>query len=309
MLDPPNSAPFTESMRNFGWLALVGLFTALTQSSAPAQEKPPAASEAGASKADAKVVSIYESRNFSAKRDTTSGSLAVEVEVGSDVKNAELLRVEVTSAKDDKGTDLLDPKRAAFDAEQRLLRDSGPTARLRFEVPARDATAVAEIVGTAVFQDETKAVKPVEIKDFRKTPAEYLENATLEKFKIAVAYLDKESFDGKGEAFLLEGMELSTGLAKADDETMKGALSMFRAVFDLPNVTAIMVKDPEENMLRLEGVAADGKASFHAQNLHGGLWMLHATSEETDLAAVRIHIKSKAAEFTRELVLKGVKLP
>ena len=61
---------------------------------------------------------------------------------------------------------------------------------------------------------------------------------------------------------------------------MKGALGMFKAVFDLPNVTAIMIKDPEENMLRLEGVTSDGEGSFYAQNAYGGLWMLHARGEK-----------------------------
>lgn len=260
----------------------------------------------------AKVVSVSEERRVSGDGEKTTGSLRVEVEMNADDNGAEFLNVVLVSAKDDKGNDLLNPKRSTFEVDRPLFGDSGPTARLRLELPPRDAKAISEIVGTATFQDKSKAVKPVEIVAFRQTPGEYLKDPALEKFEISIAYLNEATFEEKGAALMLDSMGMGDELEDAEeaaDGGMKAAIGMMKAVFELPNVAVFAINDPQEKLLRLEGVAGDGESGFYAQNTLGGLWMLHPKDTKAGLESIRIHIKSDQAEFTQALLLKDVKLP
>ena len=152
-------------------------------------------------------------------------------------------------------------------------------------------------------------MKPIEITDFKKTPGEYLKNPALEKFGISIAYLDEETYDEKGASLILESMGMDKKTDGATHGGSKAAVGILKAMFQLPGVTVLMIKDPDNKFLRIEGAAGDGEAAFHSQSAIEGLWMLHRTRGDAELAVIRIHVKSKQAEFTTEFVIRDVKLP
>lgn len=211
-LDLVVAVPLTENMTPFFRLSLVGLWLALSGASVRAQEKEPE-KKSGIKEVEVKVVRISETRRYSADRDAYSGNITVELDINSGIETAQLLDVEIASAKDDKGTDLLDPKKITFEARAGSFtkKEKAPTANLRLEVPAREAQEISEIKGTATFQDNSLAEKPVDLTDFSKSPGEYLKDERLEKFGISVAYLDEETFDAKGADLIWEIMGVEVG--------------------------------------------------------------------------------------------------
>ena len=307
-LDLVLAVSFTESMSPFSKLQLTGLLIALSGSSVLALE-PGVKGKSGGKVLGVSVVRVYETRRYTAKGDAYSGDITVEVDINSGIETAQLLAVELTSAKDDKGTDLLNPKRITFEAKGRSFTElqTPPTASLRLEVPAREAKEISEIKGTATFQDNSLAAKPVDLSGFRKSPGEFVKNEVLEKYGISVAFLDEETFDEKGAALILE--QLGKNLGEPDGDAKKAMVAPMKAVFQVAKVGMFVVKDPEEKFLKIEGLGADGEVSFFAQSALNGLWMLHPKDRETELKTVRIYINSKEAEFTKEFVLKNVKLP
>ena len=257
----------------------------------------------------ARVVSIYETRRFGEDDVSFTGDVRVKLLFEAPVEGAELLSTEVISATDAKGTNLLNPRRAITEARERLAFQSSPKPGIESDINLkagpREAESIAEITGIAVFQDPAKAMKPVDISDYKKTPGEFIPNEVLEKAGLSVAYLDEETFDDKGAKILMKSMGM---LDDVPEEMRKSTLGPMKMVFGL-GASLFVVKDPNDIFIKIEGLDADGEKCAMAQSSLRGLWILTPSEKENAIATVRIHLKSAEAEIRRRFSIKDVKLP
>ncbi len=297
--------------------ARVALATAITGSVffvAQAEEKP--APEAGKSvpaadtPIEATVERIYETRRWSEARPESGGDLSVALRLTPSLPDAQLLRMRVTSASDDQGHDLVDPKRTEFEPDELITPEAEDVIQctLRLKAGARKATHLTEVTGEAIFQNPASAKAPIEITDFAKSPGEFLENAALEELGVSLAYLDEATFDEKGSKLVLEAMSIRFGKNTVPPDQFEGAAAPMKMLFQM-GATLLVVRDPDDRVIKIEGLDEKGEPFTASQNMIQGLWQLIPRNKEKVLTAIRVQVASKDAEFSQPFTVKDVPLP
>lgn len=258
------------------------------------------------------------------------GNCTVEVAFALATEKWMPVRLEIESAVDNEGNDLLKKDEAVDDLAGRL--DLMPTpGETTFDVSlkssARSAKTVKEVKGTLVLQARDAKENILTIPDILAKPGEFIENEQLAERGLRLAYIDAKSFDEKGGALLAEVCLPDIVKEQYDSKQTKVMLSSFKAIINQPGFVVILLDDPEEKVLRLEAVNSDTGAVKQAHSGANGMYLIQAfdnfralkgeaeddqkDAEEPkpQIDQLRVYLKNKDAEKKAPFVIHDVPLP
>jgi hypothetical protein len=174
-------------------------------------------------------------------------------------------QVRVTEAKDETGRDLILAKDDDTSSSSFGTGRSGTTlkADVKLRNPSRNATTIKIIRGDVELFTPTEANGGLlTIKDVLKNPAEPIKNPALEKYKVQLIYLTKESYEAKKKEIEAQKKASTDAagekLGEAFGDLFKG---MFGGMMNSSSKNSIQmyVKDPEKRVVSLKFVDAQGK--------------------------------------------------
>ncbi len=232
--------------------------------------------------------------------------------IGDAVADASGVRgVRLKKAVDDLGRDLIEGNDS--DSSSSSISNQKSTVLktdLKLRNPSRNAMTIKLLEGDVeLFSPNSTNGGIVVVKDVLKKPAEFLTNATLQKFKIDLMYLTKETFEAKKKELEAKKNEAAGKIGEAFGELFKG---MFNGLMssESPHSVRLYMKDPEKRVMAIELQDANGKALKR----QGG-WS-SAEMRQIDLdgapppdSQLRIHLATPESIQTFPFKIENVPLP
>lgn len=246
-----------------------------------------------------------------------SCSLLVEFEAFS--ADWELTEFELEKAVDDTGKDLVKDKVTKINRPYTSNPENAKNQMtIRLKQSAREAKEIDEIHGTLSVQNQRESARDRGksiIRNFRSKPGEYLKNARLKRHGIEVAYISAESLDGKGGEIYLDAVAPNFSELGISDEQKRAPANVMKGLLSNPLMTMILVKDPEENVLKIDGVDSRSGVSIRTIPSSNGMFLLvsapTAGSEEEAPVIDELHVYIKNEKYVdqAELTLRKIALP
>ena len=224
--------------------------------------------------------------------------------------------VELLKARDDTGKDLVRERMAKLGRNpSATLRKVKSSFRISLSLSSREAREIREIQGCLHLQ-KTGSGGKVAMRDFTAVAGEYAVSEELKQHGIEAAYVNAETFDGKGGKLFLELVAPAGQLVKLPEAQKKGILAMMKGSVSQPNMIVVLIKDPQEKLLKLEAV--DSRTGRTAQATAGarGMYLIPTSTalradekEPPAFDELHFHIRDSRLVKKAPFALRSVALP
>lgn len=256
---------------------------------------------------------------------TTAGffaGLEIELKVLGDLlADAKAIRLSVTSAVDETGRDIVNPKEAATEFNE-LDEGEQSTAKLTVKLknPARQATTVREIAGELeIFVPRRDPSSTVTVENIRRATGSPIASPSLRAAGIEVTMWTKQQYEARRKAeeekLKAEKAKAPAGAGEALGEALAkvfgGLLGSFEEMSE--HSIAMQVKDPGARLVGIEFQDSRGSRIGGGRMSFGGRedqTRIYDFSEKLpDTARVKLYVLTPKAIVKTPFKLRDVPLP
>src|ERR1044071_168730 len=225
---------------------------------------------------------------------------------------ADVRQVRVKKAIDDLGRDLgLSDSQEFFHSLNSGHKNGVLKTELRLRNPSRNAGTIKLLEGEVdLFSPTLANGGVVTIKDILKHPAEPVQNPALNKYRVEVIYLTKESYEAKRKQLQEQQKNDAEGkLGEAFGELFKGMFGGAMAS-DSRNSLKLFVKDPQKRVVDVEFQDAGGNPLKTGSSWSmGELRQIELKSTPPPDTQLLIHLATPEALHTFAFKLENIPLP
>ena len=225
---------------------------------------------------------------------------------------ADVRQVRVKKAIDDLGRDLgLSDSQEFFHSLNSGHKNGVLKTELRLRNPSRNAGTIKLLEGEVdLFSPTLANGGVVTIKDILKHPAEPVQNPALNKYRVEVIYLTKESYEAKRKQLQEQQKNDAEGkLGEAFGELFKGMFGGAMAS-DSRNSLKLFVKDPQKRVVDVEFQDAGGNPLKTGSSWSmGELRQIELKSTPPPDTQLLIHLATPEALQTFAFKLENIPLP
>ncbi len=251
------------------------------------------------------------------------GGLSVELKLdGGLAADVKALRVKLKSAKDDTGGSLLPPAEGGTPAFDEFSVDRRPGPNLKLKNPARGAAALDVKGDVELFVPKRDPATTQRFERFLAKMDKPIASSALKSAKVEIVPLTAAEYAKRAaknkpsrEEIVAEGKKHG-----ASDKEIEQALKLVEMMSalggDAPDETSVVfaVKDPDERMLGLDLVAADGTPIHCVMRSSSGgkegkLTKLGFSEKPPADATLAVTLRTAKSVVTVPLDWKGVALP